>query len=322
MAIDVTILRCPRCGGDLRTGVDGRLECGCGAAYPVVDGIPRFVRPSGDRAEERTRRAFEIEWQRFGGEERLYGGTAAESMRLLLDEFNQPELSAQWVRGRRVLDGGCGHGRYVRGMAELGADAYGIDLGFGIDVAARRCAGIANVALVQGSLLEPPFAPRSFDLVFSKGVVHCTPDPAGAVARMAELVKPGGYLFVWVYPRYPNWFLLSQEAIRHVTKRMPPGLLIPLSFAAAPFLGVMLRRGVGVATHATATDRSFARTTLRERAQMVYDWYSPWYQSYHSPQEVADWLRRSGFTDLRSCPIPAGASGRCAVVPPSSAPSA
>jgi SAM-dependent methyltransferase len=276
----------------------------------VVGGIPRFVRPSNDRAEERTRRAFEIEWQRFGGEERIYGGTASESMRLLFEEFNQPELAADWVKGRRVLDAGCGHGRYVRGMAELGADAYGIDLGLGIDVAARRCAGLENVALVQGSLLEPPFAAQSFDLVFSKGVVHCTPDPPGAVRRMAELVKPGGYLFVWVYPRYPGWFLVSQELIRHVTKRMPPRLLIPLCFAAAPLLGVVLQRGVGVKTHATAADRSFHRTRLREKAQMIYDWYSPWYQSYHSPQELTEWLRQSGFTDLRSCPIPAGASGR------------
>jgi len=288
---------------------------------PVVGGIPRFVRPSSDRAEERTRRAFEIEWQRFGGEERIYGGTAAESMRLLFDEFGQPELTPQWVKGRRVLDGGCGHGRYVRGMAELGADAYGIDLGLGIDVAARRCAGLDNVALVQGSLLEPPFAPQSFDLVFSKGVVHCTPDPPGAVRRMAELVKPGGYLFVWVYPRYPKWFLVSQELIRQVTKRMPPRLLIPLCFAAAPLLGVVLQRGVGVKTHATAAGRSFDRTRLREKAQMIYDWYSPWYQSYHSPQELTEWLRQSGFTDLRSCPIPAGASGRRAAAdaPPSQA---
>jgi 2-polyprenyl-3-methyl-5-hydroxy-6-metoxy-1,4-benzoquinol methylase len=291
---------------------------------PVVGGIPRFVRPSSDRAEERTRRAFEIEWQRFGGEERIYGGTAAESMRLLFEEFGQPELTAQWVRGRRVLDGGCGHGRYVRGMAELGADAYGIDLGLGIDVAARRCAGLDNVALVQGSLLEPPFAPQSFDLVFSKGVVHCTPDPPGAVRRMAELVKPGGYLFVWVYPRYPKWFLVSQELIRQVTKRMPPRLLIPLCFAAAPLLGVVLQRGVGVKTHATAAGRSFDRTRLREKAQMIYDWYSPWYQSYHSPQELTEWLRQSGFIDLRSCPIPAGASGRRAAAdgPPSPVPRA
>jgi SAM-dependent methyltransferase len=309
MALDPAILRCPRCAGSLRDD-GGELRCGCGAAYPVTNGIARFVRASHDRAEERTRRAFEIEWQRFGGEERLYGGTAAESMKLLFEEFAQSELTPEWVKGRRVLDGGCGHGRYVRGMAELGADAYGIDLGLGIEVAARRCAGLDNVALVQGSLLEPPFAPRSFDLVFSKGVVHCTPDPAGAVRRMAELVKPGGYLFVWVYPRYPRWFLASQEAIRHVTKRMPPRLLIPLCFAAAPFLGLVLRRGVGVKTHATASDRSFARARLREKAQMVYDWYSPWYQSYHSPRELAAWLRDSGFTELRDCPIPAGASGR------------
>jgi SAM-dependent methyltransferase len=319
MRVDLEVLRCPRCAGRLAEAKQ-ELRCACGAIYPIVAGIPRFVTPSNDRAEQRTRRAFEIEWQRFGAAERIYGGTAEESMRLLFEEFAQPELDRNWVKGRRVLDGGCGHGRYVRGMAELGAEAYGIDIGLGIEVAGRRSAGLDNVALVQGSLLEPPFAPASFDLVFSKGVVHCTADPARAVRRMAELVRPGGYLFVWVYPRYPKWFLAPQELVRQVTKRMPPEWLIPLCFAAAPLLGLVLRRGVGVKTHATAADRSFDRTKLREKAQMIYDWYSPWYQSYHDPIELADWLKDSGFTDVSLCPIPAGASGRRAPVSPAGSP--
>lgn len=304
------VLRCPRCGGVLEAA-GAWLRCACSAEYPVVGGVPRFVAaPTGGRAERATRRAFEEEWRVFGGETRIYGGTLAESMRLLFEEFGQPELTPEWVRGRRVLDGGCGHGRYVAGMADLGAEAYGIDLGAGIDVAARNCAERSGVALVQGDLLQPPFVAGSFDLVFSKGVVHCTPDPRGAVRQLSRLVRPGGFLFVWVYPRYPAWFLAPQELIRQVTKRMPPRLLMPLCFAAAPLLGLVLRRGVGVRTHATAPERSFGRTRWREKAQMIYDWYSPWYQTYHDPAEVCGWLAENGFADVRECAIPSGASGR------------
>lgn len=319
------VVRCPACRGALRLESGGgpepaagaELRCGCGARYPVVGGVPRFVdgREESDRARRRTRRAFEVEWQVFGSAARIYGGTAEESMSLLFEEIGQSGLSPQWVRGRRVLDAGCGHGRYVFGVAALGAEAWGLDLGFGIDVAARARPGGLDVCLVQGDLLRPPLAAGSFDLVISKGVLHCTPDPAGGVHALARLLRPGGYLFVWVYPRYPAWFLLPQEAIRRVTRQLPPRLLIPLCFAAAPLLDLVVRRGVGVRTHAASRRRSLSRTTWRERAQMIYDWYSPWIQTYHTPTEVAGWLRSSGLVEVKDCPIPSGASGRMPSLP-------
>ena len=345
----LALLRCPRCGGELRfqpldaTGSEGLLSCACGARHPVVSGVPRFVTgalaPHPEwrdrfrdrlpnefdtqarevRAQEKTRRAFEYEWRYFGDADRIYGGTPEASMELLFEEFAQPELTVDWVRGKRVLDAGCGPGRYVKGLAALGAEAHGIDFGLGIDVARAHTAGLDNVALVQGSVLEPPFAKQSFDLVFTKGVVHCTPNPSGAVRQLSGLVKPGGYLFVWVYPRYPSWFLVPQEIVRAVTKRLPPALLIPLSFAAAPLVGSVLRRGVGVPTHAASPRRGLGKTSRRERAQMVYDWLAPWYQSYHTAEEVAEWLEANGFQSISSCPIPSGAAGQKSLSAPSEA---
>jgi SAM-dependent methyltransferase len=307
----LAVLRCPGCGGELEAEARA-LRCGCGARYRIEEtGVVRLLPAtrSESAAERRTRRAFEIEWRVFGSRDRLYGGTAAESMGLLFAEIDRPDLGPEWVRGKRVLDVGCGHGRYVAGLAELGAEAFGLDLGAGIHVAARHCSS-RRVTLVQGDLFAAPFAPGSFDFVFSKGVVHCTPDPRGAVRCLARLVRPGGLLFVWVYPRYPLWFRASQEAVRQLTKRLPAPVLLPLCFAAAPFLGPLLRYGLRVPTHAASPQRSFDRTTWGERAQMIYDWLSPWHQSYHDPEEVCDWLEENGFGAIRRSRIPSGASGR------------
>jgi SAM-dependent methyltransferase len=322
-AAALEVVRCPACGGSLRLesaadpAGDAGLRCACGEGYPVVGGVPRFVdgRGESDRARRRTRRAFEVEWKVFGSSARIYAGTAAESMALLFEEIGQSGLSPDWLRGRRVLDAGCGHGRYVFGLAALGAEAWGLDLGLGIDVAARNKPEGVEVNLVQGDLLRPPLAPSSFDLVISKGVLHYMPDPEGGVRALARLLRAGGYLFVWVYPRYPTWFLLPQEAIRRVTRRLPPRLLVPLCFAAAPLLGLVVRHGVGVRTHAASRHRSLARASVRERAQMIYDWYSPWIQTYHEPAEVSGWLESSGLVEVKDCPIPAGASGRMPVAP-------
>ena len=56
-----------------------------------------------------------------------------------------------------------------------------------------------DVAIVQADLLDLPLAERQFDLVFSIGVLHHSPDPRRAFAQVAARVKPGGRLAVWLY---------------------------------------------------------------------------------------------------------------------------
>ena len=76
-----------------------------------------------------------------------------------------------------------------------------MDISRAVEAAAENLAGYPHTHVVRGDALAPPFDPGSFDLVFSIGVLHHTPNTARAVASVARLVKPGGTLAVWLYSR-------------------------------------------------------------------------------------------------------------------------
>ncbi len=105
--------------------------------------------------------------------------------------------------GKRVLDVGCGNGYVLSRFARAGARTSGIDLtARGIDLSRRRFAleGLPG-AFTVGSAEDLPWADDTFDCVTSMGVLHHTPDTAGAVAEVHRVLKPGGRLIVMFYHR-------------------------------------------------------------------------------------------------------------------------
>ena len=100
----------------------------------------------------------------------------------------------KFIPGRLVLDAGCGGGRYARLAGSHGAKLIGVDLSSAVVNAARLCAGLAGVAILQADLLDLPLADQAFDVVYSIGVLHHTPNPRRAFAEIARKVKPGGRL--------------------------------------------------------------------------------------------------------------------------------
>ena len=105
------------------------------------------------------------------------------------------------LAGKDVLDAGCGMGRYLRIAAESPARLIvGIDLSLAVAAARELTSGVACTAIVRGDLLRLPFAPGSFDAIYSLGVLDHTPDPRAAFLSLARLLKPGGRIAIWVYP--------------------------------------------------------------------------------------------------------------------------
>ncbi len=94
---------------------------------------------------------------------------------------------------------------------------------------------------MRGDLLRLPFAPASFDQIYSLGVLDHTPDPREAFLALARLLKPGGRIAIWVYPRerpVVEWIMNAQRA---VSTRLPLGLLELLCRLSAPIGGLKRR---------------------------------------------------------------------------------
>jgi len=107
------------------------------------------------------------------------------------------------TRGLKVLEIGCGMGTDGAQFARAGADYTGIDLtDAAIELARKRFAvsGLSgNFRVSDAENLD--FPNDSFDLVYSHGVLHHTPDIAAAVREIHRVLKPGGRAVVMLYHR-------------------------------------------------------------------------------------------------------------------------
>lgn len=108
----------------------------------------------------------------------------------------------RWT-GQRVLEVGCGMGTDLRQFSRAGASVVGVDLTWTAVELARKGFGVFGLfgALVVADAGALPFRDEVFDLVYSHGVVHHTPDPQAAVGEIHRVVKCGGEARVMVYHR-------------------------------------------------------------------------------------------------------------------------
>ena len=102
--------------------------------------------------------------------------------------------------GRRLLDLGCGNGRFVAWARLVGWDACGIEP----DPVSAAIAREINGAPIYRSLEDLPAADGAFDVVAANHVLEHLPDPAGALRRVHRLLRPGGTLYVGV-PHWESW---------------------------------------------------------------------------------------------------------------------
>jgi 2-polyprenyl-3-methyl-5-hydroxy-6-metoxy-1,4-benzoquinol methylase len=115
------------------------------------------------------------------------------------------------VRGKRVLEVGCGRGHVTRALAELGADALGVDSNphaVAQDGALTRC--------MSADALDLPDA--GFDAVISLHMIEHVPDVTAVLREMVRVLAPGGTLLL-VYPAEPirGLFSIPASIILHGT---------------------------------------------------------------------------------------------------------
>ena len=124
-----------------------------------------------------------------------------EPARLLSERLERNGVSLDSIKGKTVVDVGCGGGRYSVAWKLLGAkEVVGFDVSAtGIADARRRveAAKIDGVIFQEGNVLSLPFCENSFDIVYSNGVLHHTTDWQTGVSELTRILKPEG--LGWLY---------------------------------------------------------------------------------------------------------------------------
>ena len=273
----------PDDGSPLHVDANGNLRSeSSNRTFPLVRGIPRFV------ADEEFVESFGFQWNRFD----VRRPQEDEEVFQIKTGVSLAELA-----GKLVLDAGCGGGRYTRVAADHGANVFGVDRSTAVEKARSLTDGLSNVQLVQADLTRLPFRPQTFDVVFSIGVLHHSPDCRSAFESIAKMVKPGGTLSVWLYQKNTWPQERINDAARWIARRLPRKTLLGLCRIGAfvggiPLLGQAFSKVVNVSTH---PDPDL-------RVCDTFDWYSPTYQSHHTPAELRGWFEETGFERIRELP--------------------
>ena len=200
-------------GGNAIGAATRSLACRSGCRIPVVRGIPRFV-GSQDYAA-----AFGEQWKRF--------------RRTQLDSFTGTTISRDRLtrclggsltvlRGRNVLEVGCGAGRFTEILLAAGARVFAVDLSVAVEANDDNCRGAADYFVCQADLRQLPARPESFDFVICLGVIQHTPDPEQTIAALSAFVRPGGSLIIDHYRYDAADMTRVRQRLRRFLIRRPP----------------------------------------------------------------------------------------------------
>jgi 2-polyprenyl-3-methyl-5-hydroxy-6-metoxy-1,4-benzoquinol methylase len=307
------MLRCTECRAGVEEDAEGYVCGGCGKKFPQVRGVFRFV------SAENYAASFGWQWQRYAKTQldTTGGSISDEAFR------KRTGIRPEELRGKLILDVGCGMGRFAEVATRWGARVVGIDLSLACEVAARNLGEREFVAL-QADVLNLPFAPESFDLIYSIGVLHHTPNCEQAFKTLPQYLKPGGTIAVWLYSGYNKWYRFS-DLYRKITHRISPRKLNAFFRVAVPFfyhldrglrvIPVIGRPMAGLVHHVFPVN--FAGTDAELRILDTLDWYSPQYQSKHTYEQVFRWFESCGLEELTVGELTLGMRGRKPAAPDS-----
>jgi len=231
--------------------------------------------------QRQTAGSFDFQWRLL--REHMESGRAPQDQwgevvdRLLTHQ--ELCISPEWFPGRRVLDIGCGMGRWLSGFAKLGATVDAVDVSkAACEFLSKSYRHDANVRIVNANLFDlsqTPIEERQYDLVFAWGVLHHTGDTRRALETAVKFVRDDGLIYVFLYGRRSgSW--RGKLAVRALRLALLP---VPFRLKAAIL-------------------RMIFRTDKATRG--AFDHFSPSINSTHDYDEVSGWFRELGFTQLFS----------------------
>ncbi len=130
------------------------------------------------------------------------------------------------LKGKKVLDIGCGGGILAESMVNQGAEVMGIDLGDAPLTVAKLHAKEQNLDADYQAISAEDLAdqqPASFDIVTCMEMLEHVPDPAAIVEACSELVKPDGHVFFSTINRNPKSFLFAIVGAEYILNLLPKG---------------------------------------------------------------------------------------------------
>jgi len=227
--------------------------------------------------------SWDYEWSRWDKVDSA--GSGGFNDPILENELNlflfKTKTNSIFWKGKRVLDAGCGNGRYSVIANELGAFVVSIDKG-------EHCCKITKNNLkdpevVQMDIFKPCLKPI-FDVIFSLGVLHHTPNPKQAFLSLLSALKEKGTMIIWVYRKESPIREYIFTNMRKITTKMPYNLLYILGYFFIPIVKILYGKKIH-------------RVPIPKTGHHFFDWYSPRYRYHYTEEEIKSWLEETSLKD-------------------------
>lgn len=194
--------------GEIR---EGTLYCiACKSEFSVQNSIPRFVPP------ENYAHSFGFQWNKHA--------------RTQIDKFSGISMSrdrffyvTKWnknLNGQKILEAGCGAGRFTQIALELDADVFSFDYSNAVDANFANNGLKDNFHPFQADIYHIPLQRGSFDKIFCFGVLQHCPDPKKAFMSLIPFLRTGGEIAIDIYDLTFRAFVNPKYWFRPFTKRM------------------------------------------------------------------------------------------------------
>jgi ubiquinone/menaquinone biosynthesis C-methylase UbiE len=212
------------------------------------------------------------------------------------------------MQGKWVFDAGCGNGTLGAAIAKSGPTVVAMDFSSTIETAEQHKKrfggeGWENILYIQGDVQQPPFGPKQFDVIYSDGVLHHTPDTRRSFHAVRQCLKDEGRMFVWLYRSDLKLkYLLKKYAVDMIRTPMTPRpvpVKRALCFVMACTLltWLRIRHAVGLGGRRIIP--------LRQKTVNLFDTFTPSFNHRHTPREVKTWFAEEGFSNVVERTIPA-----------------
>jgi SAM-dependent methyltransferase len=222
------------------------------------------------------------------------------------------------VRGKSVLEAGCGAGRFTEVLLSAGAQVFACDLSEAVEANYENCKEYPDYFVCQADILRLPVRPEQFDIVVCIGVIQHTPSSEETIALLCSHVKPGGLLvidhYTYGYPITP-----SRRLLRSFLLRTPAGLTLRFCRALVAILWPVhhllweyrnyrgfgrLRRMFLDFSPVVDYHHSYPQLgpdLLRVWAVLdTHDTLTDAYKHLRSAEEISNCLRECGMTDIET----------------------
>jgi SAM-dependent methyltransferase len=209
-------LVCPKCKIVLVEFVHSLKCLDCDLDFQILNDIPRFV-PSSNYAN-----SFGLQWNSFSK-------TQFDSQTIKRSQMrfeNETGWLDQSIKGKIVLDAGCGSGRFSEVALKKEARLVAVDYSNAVD-AAKNNLNKGDLCILQADLAQLPLEDCVIDFIYCIGVLQHTRNPREIVSELLRCLRIGGEVTFTFYEN-SSWHvkLYSKYLVRPLTKHVPKNVLL------------------------------------------------------------------------------------------------